>query len=331
MKTTSHQRFLFILLFLLLHIPAICSQNQKASKNKSEIISIGNKQLSVNINTSGAELWNITAQQTGREYLWQGDPSFWHDRSPILFPVVGRLWKNEYRIDGKQYKMEAHGFAQRYVFDVIAKKENEAWFRLKSDETTSEKYPFRFELIIGYILDGKRLKVVWNVKNTDTRTMPFQIGGHPGFQYPDFDETADCNGYLSFNTIEDEIYFSVKEKNYFFSANPERHRLALNKDGLLPITQQLFKDDSLTFEDYQVRKVTLLDRNKTPYLSMEFEIPVFGLWSLSHKNAPYICIEPWWGKEGKVDTEGEFGQREWTQQLAPSENFVTSYTIEILD
>ena len=54
---------------------------------------IKNKLLSVTVNTLGAELQSINYE--GKELLWQGDQSIWGDRSPLLFPIVGRLKNDE--------------------------------------------------------------------------------------------------------------------------------------------------------------------------------------------------------------------------------------------
>ncbi|HCO68365.1 MAG TPA: aldose epimerase [Dysgonomonas sp.] len=315
--------------FLLL-VLSIKAEDKKTNECQSTVVNISNKELSVNTHTHGAELQNIVSLTSGQEYLWQGEEAYWKRRSPILFPFVGRLWNNGYTLEGKRYMMDTHGFAKDCTFDLVVKKNYEAWFKLVSDEHTFVQYPFHFELLIGYILDGKRLKVVWNVRNNSSLSMPFQIGGHPGFRYTDFDPDSKHNAYLKFETIHDTISYIVKEKNGFFLQHPTSNSLLLNEDALLPVSQELFKDDALIFENYQARKLTILDKNKEDYISLEFDMLVFAIWSLSKKNAPFICIEPWWGKGDEENFEGEIYRRKWTQTVSASEDFVTSYTIEIL-
>ena len=41
------------------------------------------------IDTMGAQLMSLR-DALGTEYLWQGDPRYWAERSPLLFPMVGR-------------------------------------------------------------------------------------------------------------------------------------------------------------------------------------------------------------------------------------------------
>ena len=51
---------------------------------------ISNERLTVSIDSVGAELFAITDRR-GTQYLWQGNPAWWNDRAPVLFPYVGRL------------------------------------------------------------------------------------------------------------------------------------------------------------------------------------------------------------------------------------------------
>ena len=55
---------------------------------------LSNSILTVQIAEHGAELQSI--KKDGKEYLWQGDAKFWGRRSPVLFPIVGRVWNNKY-------------------------------------------------------------------------------------------------------------------------------------------------------------------------------------------------------------------------------------------
>jgi hypothetical protein len=50
---------------------------------------LSNSILTVQIAEHGAELQSI--KKDGKEYLWQGDAKFWGRRSPVLFPIVGRV------------------------------------------------------------------------------------------------------------------------------------------------------------------------------------------------------------------------------------------------
>lgn len=71
---------------------------------------IQNGCLRVGVAEHGAELQSIRDRED-TEYLWQGDPAYWSDRAPNLFPYVARLTGGKYRLDGREYRMDIHGLA----------------------------------------------------------------------------------------------------------------------------------------------------------------------------------------------------------------------------
>ena len=144
---------------------------------------IKNDQLTVEISSLGAELQSIKDAQ-GNEYLWDGDEQYWNRHSPILFPIVCGLWKDTYRIDGKEYQLGRHGFARDTEFQLISKGEDRITYALTDSEATLKDYPYHFNLAITYRLEGKKLHVIWHVANTDDKQIFFQIGGHPAFLVP---------------------------------------------------------------------------------------------------------------------------------------------------
>ena len=65
------------------------------------LIEICNEILSVKINDRGAELWSVCRRDGTNEYMWQGDPAYWEDRSPLMFPFCGRVQGDTYSDEGK--------------------------------------------------------------------------------------------------------------------------------------------------------------------------------------------------------------------------------------
>ena len=57
------------------------------------MITLSNPHLTAQISPLGAELVTLR-DEAGRDLLWNGDPAFWTGRSPLLFPIVGRV-RNE--------------------------------------------------------------------------------------------------------------------------------------------------------------------------------------------------------------------------------------------
>ena len=101
-------------------------------------------------------------------------------------------------------------------------------------------------------------------------------------------------------------------------------------DGLYPLTKTTFDSiDTIMLQNNQISRVTLHRNDKTPWLALEFDAPVVGIWSPPTKNAPFICIEPWYGRCDRAGFEGDIRDRDWMNILAPGKKFSTHYTIEL--
>ena len=298
--------------------------NSKIIQQINDMKTISNKQLTIQVSPHGAELCSIVAN--GKEYLWQADPAFWKRHSPVLFPIVGSVWENEYRNEGIPYTLTQHGFARDMEFTLISEKEDEVRYRLVSNEETLHKYPFPFCLEIGYRIQGKKIEVMWEVKNSGEKDMYFQIGAHPAFYWPEFDASNSERGFFRFDKENGLKYILISEKG---CADPSTEYSLELTDGLLPLDTHTFDKDALILENEQVRKVTLYNKEKQAYLSLHFNAPVVGLWSPPAKNAPFVCIEPWYGRCDRAHYTGEYKDKDWMQHLQPEEIFQGGYTIEI--
>lgn len=285
-----------------------------------------NGTLTIKVDPLGAELTSIVNNSTGREYLWQADPAYWKRHSPILFPIVGGVWNGRYFHEGREYQLSQHGFARDKEFELILDLPNEVRYRLTSNVDTLKVYPFPFELQIGYKLNENKVEVIWEVRNTGIEDMYFQIGAHPAFYYPDFDISTEERGYFAFDKKDELEYLLIHEKGCVLPS--DRHSLELI-DGLLPIYTYTFDEDALILEDSQVTKVALLDNKKVPFVTLHFTAPAVGLWSPPHKDAPFVCIEPWYGRCDRVGYSGEFKDRDWMNKLMSEKLFEASYSIEI--
>lgn len=290
----------------------------------NDMKTISSEQLTIQVSPHGAELCSIFAN--GKEYLWQADPAFWQRHSPILFPIVGSVWENEYRNEGFPYMMAQHGFARDMEFTLISEKADEVRYSLTNDKETLKKYPFPFYLEIGYHIKRKQVEVLWEVKNTGEKEMYFQIGAHPAFYYPDFHASSEERGYFGFDRKEALKYILISEKG---CADPSTEYSLKLIDGLLSLNTHTFDKDALILENEQVHKVTLYNKEKRACLSLSFNAPVVGLWSPPSKNAPFICIEPWYGRCDRTHYTGEYKNKDWMQHLAAGETFQGGYTIEI--
>jgi len=285
-----------------------------------------NEFLTVKTKSLGAELTSIITNKTGREYLWQGDPAFWKRQSPVLFPIVGSLWNGEYQNNDITYRMSQHGFARDKEFTLQNYTSDEIFYSLRSNDETLAVYPFPFELQIGYKLEENRLRVIWKVINIGDSDMYFQIGAHPAFFYIDFNNSIGDRGYFSFDKTDNLRYILIKDKG---CVDPNIEYPLNLEDGLLPINTHTFDKDALILENDQVKKVSLLDRQKKPYITLYFDAPLVGLWAPKGEGSPFVCIEPWYGRCDRYGYVGEYKDRDWMNSLKKGERFEASYDIEI--
>ena len=286
-----------------------------------------NKWLEVAVSPRGAELMSIRGLCTETEYLWQGDGAYWERRSPLLFPTVGRLWNGTARVDGHRHSIPMHGLVKDALFTVTHRAPGRVTLRLESSPRMHCAYPFPFRLDVTYRLRGNRLDVAWLVTNTGLREMPFHIGGHPGINFKDFDASAEVHGYVDFGHRSGPLESATVGAGNCVAAR--RYALPLDEHGLLPMKSVLFDSDAVIIDGGQVERVALLDVRKQPYVTLTSAAPVTLLWSPEGMNAPFVCLEPWYGLCDSEGYAGEFGNRPYMNFVAPRRKALLGYELRM--
>ena len=286
---------------------------------------LSNKWLQIEVSERGAEIHRIVGVHTHHEYLWKGDPVYWERHSPLLFPIVGKLRNGETKINGSVYKIPKHGFLSDAMFEKIEETKNTLVYRLESTPRMHRIYPFPFRLDVIYKLRANYISVVWKILNTGIEEMPFQIGGHPGINYPHFDPDEKVKGYIKFRRPSPIESASVCDTGCL---GRRRYDLPL-RNGLLPITDECFKNDAIIIDKNQVKHIDFLDTKKRPYVAMDFNSPVLLLWSPYGVKAPFVCLEPWYGLCDAENYEGDFFNRPYTNILDPGHNSMMGYSLHM--
>lgn len=282
-----------------------------------------NERLCVEIAELGAEALRIYDKKNGREVLWEADPAYWKRHSPVLFPNVGKTYKNTVLINGTQYPTSQHGFARDSMFKCTNSTKNSASFLLVSGDETKEVYPFDFELIITYILEENKLHVKWEVRNPADETMYFTIGGHPAFRFAERGEVKE-DYLLKFPGKRELKYILVDPAEA--AADPEHVFNLPLEEECCPVTEKLFENDALIFDGSQIEEVWLCRKDGAPYVGMECAgFPNFGIWSV--KDAPFVCLEPWMGRCDDAGFDKEISEKPGINRLEGGESFEKSYTI----
>ncbi|SFB68259.1 aldose 1-epimerase family protein [Butyrivibrio sp. YAB3001] len=282
--------------------------------------------LTLKISEHGAEIKSLVRNYDNKELMWQADPKFWGRTSPVLFPLVGNYWEKKSLYDGKVYEMSQHGFARDMDFHLVKSDEHSLWFELKENDETLKKYPFYFGLRIGYKIKDDKVKVIWKVKNTGNRSMYFSIGGHPAFN-------CDLNNSKLLlkkgdEKLSENVICGVLDDAGSGCLSDNRMELTLNK-GKMHLSDELFAKDALIIENRQADSVTLIDSDNKKVLKVKFDSPLFGLWSPAGKKAPFVCIEPWYGRCDRVGFSQKLEDREYGMRLQIGEEFKASYKIKV--
>ena len=280
-----------------------------------------NEKLKVTVSDHGAEIRSVIRKSDREELMWQADPAYWGRTSPVLFPLVGNYFEKKSVYDGKTYEMGQHGFARDMDFTLIKENADELVFELKDNAASHEKYPFDFELVIGYVLTDLTIKVSWTVRNTNDSKMYFSIGAHPAFN-------CDLNTYsLYFEKAGkpvSELLANViaNDGSGCLSEETDRHKL---NNGVLKLSDELFFKDALIMEGEQSDRVTLRDDNGNDIVTVTCPTKLFGVWSPVKKHAPFVCIEPWYGRCDRVGFNQKLEEREYGNILEPGTVFTGGY------
>ena len=290
------------------------------------MVTLENEILRVSIDTKGAQLTSLYNKITRIEHLWQADPAVWPWHAPNLFPVVGECIDNSILVHGIPYKMGRHGFARHSQFAVMTATSVHAEFSLEYSDATLEVYPYQFQFQVFYHLTGNNLKVTYKVINEDLNCIYFSVGAHPAFNVPFHPAEKFEEYYLQFEYPED-LNKHLLTADGFFSGETERVPL---HDGKLMLTRELLADGALVFKDLMSKKVLLKSVNRSQYVEVSFpQFPYVALWT--KEDAPFICIEPWFGCADTAGKHVNITDKESIKSLGKGHVFEADFTISVND
>ena len=292
------------------------------------LITIQDKTASAVIDTTGAQLISLK-DGAGKEYIWQRDPQYWSSCSPLLFPVVGNLRNNETIIEGRIWHIKKHGFCRTMDFDVTEQTEDSVTMEIHDTPETKELYPYSFRLSLTYAIKDGTLSIAYRTVNTDDRTIHYCIGAHPGFNCP-LDDGASFTDYvLEFEKEEtaSSMVYDL-EKLHF---NPANRVARLDHEKRLPLTRELFKDDSVYFDQLESRKVSLIHKDTGHGIEVSFPgFDTVAFWTPYPAEAPFVCIEPWNGSGVYADEDDEFIHKNHVQTLEKGQEKTYGLSIRIV-
>ncbi|ARO26198.1 aldose 1-epimerase protein (plasmid) [Rhizobium sp. TAL182] len=286
----------------------------------SSTIRIGNRDITVDISSLGAEMQALTTND-GRSWLWTGDATFWTGRSPILFPIVGKALDDKIAIDGMVYPLAQHGFARRSEFALAASTATACRYELAASAATQGIYPFDFLLAVEHAVEGRALTVTAEVSNRDQKAIPFGFGFHPAFAWPLPGASGRAHTVTLDNEGEPEL---VRLEGGLI--NPAPLPSPFDK-GRVVLDHALFDQDAMIFPK-GAGEGLLYGAEGGPTLRFHFEnLPNLALWT--KPGAPFICVEPWHGTAAEAGGSSELSRRPYTNILAPGASTRFAFTVEI--
>lgn len=284
-----------------------------------------NSKLTLVVESLGAEMRSLKTAD-GVEYLWQGDPKYWGDRAPNLFPFIGRLTNNSYQYMGQVYPMGIHGFAAAKEFTATQQAEDLLVLELRSDEETLRSYPFAFSFCVIYALENDRVDITFRVSNLGSKVMPFGVGGHPGFNVPLTAGEAFEDYALEFSVPcrPDRIGFSPA---VYLNGHDEEY--PLRDSRFIDLRHDLFDEDAVILKN-MAREVTLRSKVTGRGVTVTYpDLPYLGIWHWPETDAPYVCIEPWSSLPSRQDVVEEFSCKSDMIQLGVNQAYETVWTIQV--
>lgn len=282
--------------------------------------------LKILVDGRGGELQSIVGKKTGYEYLWNGDSRHWKYHAPILFPIVGKVKDGKYMVEKNYYNLPQHGFARLEQFKCIEQNESQLTFRLKYSDETLKVYPYRFILYISYKLIDNNVVTEYSVENIDDKEVYFSIGGHPAYMCPiekgrsfeDYYFEFEHNEYLDRLMLDSNGYFVHKTEPF------------LNNEKIIPLSYDLFNNDAVVLKNTKSQAISLKSDKHKEYIKFYYKgFPYLGLWT--KEDAPFVCIEPWYGHADYADFVEEFSKKEGSVVLELGEIFHSSYKTEIYE
>ena len=286
---------------------------------------ISNEFLKVKADAEGAILWSVT-DKDGFEYIWQGDDRYWNEHGANLFPYIARLWEKSYIFQGKTYHMDIHGFLPYDEMELVEQKADSLTLRLVSSPETRKQYPFEFTLDITWKLEGEKITITYQVKNTDDKKMYFGIGGHPGFQIP-------IEENLKFEDYRIDFGEDPKPRRILFSEDcfvlEEDETFALEEGRYLNLEHNLFDDDAIVLKEMP-REVTLESAKGSKKITVAFpDMDYLGIWHWPHVEVDYVCIEPWSSLPSRKNVVEDLEKQADLLSLESGQEYTNTWSITI--
>ena len=269
----------------------------------STVYTIENNELVLKVSSVGAEMISLVSKKDGCEFLKGLGGDFWQRCAPLLFPINGRLWDGICTHKGKTYKMDTHGVAKLFDFELFEKSDASMTLRMESTpEMLENNYPFPFEILFTFALEGNKVINSVRIKNKGDEVMPYSVGLHPAFRRPFNDDESFDDYYVEF-CEECKPNTWLLSPRYFVTG--ETAPFEVENGKVIPLYHEMFDGDAIFLQDIP-GKAELRSRKSDRCISFDYTgFPFVGLWHTPMTKAPFVCFEPW---TGSPDIDGQINE-----------------------
>ena len=153
--------------------------------------------------------------------------------------------------------------------------------------------------------------------------MYFSIGAHPAFA---LQNDYEGNAYIEFEVPEDAKKYKLDLKTGFYDGMKDFFSLQEDKTKL-EIIDENFVEDAISFKNLNSTKVYIKSRTNKKEVMVDFkDFPYIAFWK--PLNAPFICIEPWYGINDILNTSNDIIAKEGIQKLNGNSEFNSTLKFE---
>lgn len=284
---------------------------------------ISNDEILFVSDSHNVEPWALRFRDEEVNYVWRPQ-SVTALGAAVCFPLLGPLPDGKYVLEGKEYRMEMHGFAKDCDFEVAERSQSSITYAITEDKRTLAQFPYRFRFRVRYSVTDSTLKTEYGVRNRDDRTMHFSVGGHPRFACPiggpDAGRFEDYR--IDFENPEStenivKSYGPIGLIERFFSDDHRRLRLDYS----------LFAKGSFCFHPFNSHRIALgSERSSRSLVVRAATATHLQFWTAVGQ--PFIAIEPFYGSITSLPSksiDSDWQGRPGTLHVDPGQEFVCAY------
>ena len=274
---------------------------------------IKNDKIKLTVSSLGAEPQSLIYED--REYLWQGDKTYWFRRAPLLFPMIGPTRDNKISVDGVLYNMPNNGFARDTEFTFVENTGSSLTFVLEdSEKSRKENYPFSFVLKVTYSLleDGYEAKAEIKAKDD----LWYTFGWHPAFSLDINGKGTELDTY-SVHFSEEEDCTKKTAVNGVFEYVP-----SFLKGKEIKLSRELTDYGAIILDGVKSREVTLTSSLGPHGVKATLgTMNTFTVWTCAPQHGQYVCLEPM-VSFGDVERDLDIKRMKETRELKKGESVV---------